>query len=69
MKNPLDVPPGLESLIEKREIADRRVSDRRSDQLDENDETQGVDPSIEVQATEIDRRRATRRKKPRRNDD
>ena len=69
MKNPLDVPPGLESLIEKRDIADRRASDRRRDRPDENDDTQGAEASTEVQATEIDRRQAARRKKPRRDDD
>lgn len=69
MEDRLDLPPELKVLIEKRESLDRRASDRRGDQLDENDDTQEAEPGTEVQATDEERRRATRRKKPRRNDD
>ena len=68
MEKRLDVPPELDSLIEKREAADRRSEDRRSDQLDPNDDTQGSESDVEAHAGETDRRRETRRKKPRRDD-
>lgn len=69
MEKRLDVPPELDSLIEKREVVDRRSEDRRSDQLDPNDDTQGSEPSVEADAEKTDRRRETRRKKPRRDDE
>ena len=69
MEKRLDVPPELDSLIEKREVVDRRSEDRRSDQLDPHDDTQESEPSVEAHAEKTDRRRETRRKKPRRDDD
>ena len=69
MESPLDLPPELKALLEKRESADRRARDRRSDHLDENHDAQGADSSTQGQAPKIDRRRATRRKKSRRDDD
>ena len=68
MANRLNVPPELKSLIEKRERVERRASDRRSDQLDANDDAQGEETSLDVGDSETDARQAARRKKPRRRD-